>query len=247
MKKYIALFCFVIFFGCNSDKGWNCIQTSGTSIEQEIPLPPFEKILVWEQTKLFVEQGEMQKVVVKTGKNLLPNVHFSVNDGLLEIRNENTCNWIRDYGNVEIYVTVPNVSEIRSSTGYGVGSVGLLKFPSLRLISEDAAGDYHTDGDFNMNLDVENLEIVANGRSAFFLSGKASKANFGLYSGDCRVYSENLIVDELSFFHRSTGPMIVNPQLSLKGKIVSIGDVISKNRPPIVEVEELYRGRLVFE
>lgn len=247
MKKYIALFCFVIFFGCNSDKGWNCIQTSGTSIEQEIPLPPFEKILVWEQAKLFVEQGEMQRVVVKTGKNLLPNVHLSVKDGLLEIRNENTCNWIRDYGNVEIHVTVPNVSEIRSSTGYGVESVGLLKFPSLRLISEDAAGDYHTDGDFHMNLDVENLEIVANGRSAFFLSGKASKANFGLYSGDCRVYSKDLIVDELSFFHRSTGPMIVNPQLSLKGKIVSIGDVISKNRPPIVEVEELYRGRLVFE
>jgi len=41
--------------------------------------------------------------------------------------------------------------------------------------------------------------------------------------------------------------MVVNPQNSIRGKIVSFGDVISKNRPPVVEVEELYKGRLRFE
>ena len=71
--------------------------------------------------------------------------------------------------------------------------------------------------------------------------------SFGLYAGDCRIYSEDLIIQNLSVFHRSSGPMVVNPQQSIKGKIVSLGDVISKNKPPIVEVEELYRGRLIFE
>ncbi|HBL79751.1 MAG TPA: DUF2807 domain-containing protein, partial [Aequorivita sp.] len=34
---------------------------------------------------------------------------------------------------------------------------------------------------------------------------------------------------------------------AIRGKIVSLGNVISKNRPAIVEVEELYRGKLIFE
>lgn len=247
MKKIGLFFALLMFLGCNSEKGWNCVQTSGSRVEQEIPVPDFDKILVWEHTKLFVQEGTEQKVIIKTGRNLLSNVHVSVEDSRLEIRNENTCNWIRDYENVEVYVISPNISEIRSSTGYGVESVGVLRFSSLSLISEDSAGDYHTDGDFNLQLDVDEINIVANGRSAFTLSGSARKANFGLYSGDGRVYAENLVVEDLQFYHRSTGPIIVNPQESLRGQIVSLGDVISKNRPPIVEVEELYRGRLIFE
>jgi hypothetical protein len=41
--------------------------------------------------------------------------------------------------------------------------------------------------------------------------------------------------------------MIINPVQELKGKISGTGHVISVNRPPIVEVEEQYKGRLIFE
>ena len=128
-------------------------------------------------------------------------------------------------------------------------SLGVLRFPSLNLASEDQHNEdqYHIDGDFKLNLEVESLNIVANGLSKFYLSGSATNASFGLYAGDCRIFSEDLIVQKLTVYHRSTGPMVVNPQQSIKGKIVSLGNVISKNRPPIVEVEELYRGKLIFE
>ena len=41
--------------------------------------------------------------------------------------------------------------------------------------------------------------------------------------------------------------MIINPIESLRGSIRGTGDVISVNRPPIVEVEEYYTGQLLFE
>jgi len=41
--------------------------------------------------------------------------------------------------------------------------------------------------------------------------------------------------------------MIVNPQNSITGVIRATGDVISLNRPPIVDVDELFTGRLIFE
>lgn len=249
MKKIVCVFLVLIFVGCSSDSGWDCIQTAGTVVRKEVAVPSFTKILVWERTKLFIQQGDVQKIVVETGENLMNDIKFSVIDGRLEIHNNNGCNLLRDYGITKVYITSPNITEIRSSSGYPVESIGVLRYPNVSLASEDQQNEdqYHIDGDFKLNLDVENLTIVANGLSKFYLSGNATQANFGLYAGDCRIYAKNLVVNNLYVFHRSTGPMEVNPQESIRGKIVGLGNVISINRPPIVEVEELYRGKLIFE
>lgn len=249
MKTISKIFLVLFFAGCSSDSGWDCIQTAGTVVRKEVALPSFTKILVWERTKLFIQQGDEQKVIVETGENLMSDVKFSVTDGRLEIHNNNGCNMLRDYGITKVYITAPNITEIRSSTGYTIESMGVLRYPSLSLASEDQQNEdqYHIDGDFKLDLDVQNLTIVANGLSKFYLNGSAAKATFGLYAGDCRIYAKNLVVSDLYVFHRSTGPMEVNPQESIRGKIVGLGNVVSINRPPIVEVEELYRGKLIFE
>ena len=249
MKKIIAIVIVFLSLGCDSDSGWDCIKTSGKIIQKEIPVTAFEKITVWDKTKLFIQEGEQHEVIVETGENMLSKVVVSVTDGRLEIHNKNRCNLMRDYGITKVYVTAPNITEIRSSTGMGIESVGTLSYPKLSLLSDDYGvnGSIHTSGDFTMQLDVEELHVVANGRSKFYLSGQAKLASIGLYAGDCRVYAEDLTIQNLNLFHRSTGPMVVNPQESISGEIVGWGDVIAKNRPPIVEVEELYEGRLIFE
>ncbi len=238
-----------LFAGCNSENGWDCTQKAGTIVETEFTVQPFTKILVWERIKLFVKQGEEQKVVVETGENLMSDITVTVTDGKLEIHNNNSCNLVRDYGLTKVYITSPNITEIRSSTGLPVESIGTLQYPSLTLLSEDQMNEdeYHTDGDFRLDLDVESLNVVANGLSNFYLNGSAGSASFGLYASDCRIFAENLIVQNLYIFQRSTADMIVNPQQAIRGKIVSLGNVISKTRPLIVEVEELYRGKLIFE
>lgn len=249
MKNLVYILIGFLFLGCSSDSSWDCIQKAGDIVETEVSVQPFTKILVWERTKLFIKQGDVQKVVIETGENLMSDIKVSVTNGLLEIHNYNACNLIRDYGLTKVYVTTPNITEIRSSTGLTVESIGVLSFPRLNLVAEDfdIEDQYHVDGEFIMNLDLENLTVVANGISKFYLKGSVTNAVMGLYAGDCRIYSEDLIVQDLTVYHRSTGPMVVNPQQSIKGKIMSLGNVVSKTRPPIVEVEELYRGRLIFK
>ena len=236
-------------FGCDSDKGLNCFQASGTIIQEEFTVDSFSKITVWERTQLIIKQGDTQKVVVETGENLLNDIEVQVKDGVLNLRNTNGCNLVRDYGITKVYVTTPNIERIRNSSGLAVIGIGKLSFPTLTLISEDRESEdaFHIDGDFKLDIQVENLQIVSNGLSNFFLTGTAARANIGLYAGDSRVEAANLIIGDLMIFHRGTQDMIVNPQNSIRGKIVSLGNVIAKNRPPIVEVEELYRGRLIFE
>ncbi len=249
MNKIIYIALIFLFAGCSSEKSWDCIQTSGTIIQQEVAVASFTKILVWDRIKVFIAQGEEQKVIVETGENLIDDISVTVVNGKLEIKNNNSCNFVRDYDDTKVYLTAPDITEIRSSTGYTIESIGKLKYPVLSLYSEDHEQEdlYNIDGDFKLDLEVENLSVVANGLSKFYLSGTATRANFGLFAGDCRVYSENLIVEDLTFYHRSTGPMVVNPQQTLRGQIVSLGDVIAKNRPAVVEVEQLYRGQLIFD
>ena len=57
----------------------------------------------------------------------------------------------------------------------------------------------------------------------------------------------DLIAQTVDIQHRGTNKIIVNPQQLLKGEIRSTGDVISVNRPPVVDVETFYSGRLIFE
>lgn len=249
MKRIVCVLIVLLFASCDSNKGWDCIRTAGSIVQQEVSTLDFDKIVVWGGVKLFVEQGAEQKVVIETGSNLMADISITVTDGRLSIHNNNTCNLVRDYGITKVFVTAPNLTEIRSSTGMGIESIGLLSFPSLSLLSEDhsSEGQTHVDGDFTLDLEVENLKIVANGVSKFYLKGSANNVSFGLYSGDCRIYSEDLVVQNLNVYHRSSGPMVVRPMKSIKGEIVGVGNIISKNRPAIVEVDERYRGRLIFE
>lgn len=239
----------ILFFGCDSEKGWDCTKTAGAIIQQEVSVSDFEKIIVWDGVQLFIEESTEQKIIVESGANLINDIQLTVTEGQLEIKRDFNCDILRDYGLTKVYVTSPNITEIRNSSERTVESIGTLSYPSLSLLSEDYGqeGSYYNIGDFNLNLDVETLRVTANGYSHFYLSGKADNVSFGLYAGDCRIYPEDLIIQNLNLYHRSTGPMVVNPQESIRGQIVSLGDVISKNRPPIIEVEELYRGRLIFD
>ena len=40
--------------------------------------------------------------------------------------------------------------------------------------------------------------------------------------------------------------MLVNPQESIRGSIRSVGNVISFNRPAEIDVQEDYKGKLIF-
>ncbi len=249
MKKIILFISIVFVFGCDSENGLNCFQAAGNIVQNEVTVAPFSKILVWERTQLFIEEGPVQKVVIETGSNLMNDIDLQVVEGRLNIYNNNGCNLVRDYGLTKVYVTSPNITEIRNSSGLAVESIGTLRYSNLILLSEDQENEdeYHTDGDFNLDLDVNNLSIIANGLSKFFLRGKAQAADIGLFASDCGVEAADLEIQFLQVFHRSTAPIVVRPMQSIKGTILSIGDIIAKNHPPIVEVEQLYRGRLIFE
>ncbi|MEN8186535.1 MAG: head GIN domain-containing protein [Bacteroidota bacterium] len=226
----------------------NCFQATGTTIKKEVNTAPFSKILVNEEIILILKQGDKQSIVIETGENLLNNIEVDVVDEQLILNNINSCNFVREYELTKIYVTTPNLTELRCSTNRYIQSDGVLTFPDLTILSEDWKNDdFLNTGDITLNLDSEKVTVVANGISIFKIQGRSKKLNIVFAANDCRFEGENFKVDEIQVSHKSSNDIIVYPIGSLKGNIYSVGDVIAKKHPEIVEVKEHYKGKLIFD
>tara|TARA_R100001369_G_scaffold954_4_gene3141 strand:+ start:13181 stop:13930 length:750 start_codon:yes stop_codon:yes gene_type:complete len=249
MKKLLWILSIILVASCNSEDAPGCFKKAGEIMQDEVAVDPFNEIIVYERVKLYIQQGPVQKVVIETGKNLRQDVSVEVIDNRLSIRNENSCNLVREYELTKVYVTIPDLAWLQNSSGSSIESIGILKLNALHLLSVNQENDLsiHTDGDFILDLDVENLKITNDNVSNYFLTGKAENFNVFFAAGDGRLDAPGLIVKNYQIFHRGTNKMIVFPVESIKGELRSSGNVIAKNKPAVVNVEAYYTGRLIFE
>ncbi|WP_396602144.1 head GIN domain-containing protein [Algibacter sp. R77976] len=248
MKKLIYILTVLLGFACDSEDAGNCFQKTGSLIEQEVTLSSFDKILVNRDVALIIKEGATQSVIVETGENLMNDVIAEVVDGVLVLTDNNTCNYVRDYGVTKVYVTAPSITEIRSSTQYDISSDGILTYPSLTILSEDFGmpGSFNV-GDFRLQIDNNTFNVVFNNLSVCYVSGETDNLSVTFAAGTSRFEGRDLIAQKVTISNRGSNDMIVNPQQEITGKISGIGDVILVNTPPIIDIEEVYRGRLIFE
>ena len=234
--------------GCSGENGPDCLQTSGATIREEIIVPEFSRITVFEQIELILLPGTEQKVEVETGENLRNEVSATVEGDRLVLRNENGCNLLRSYGKTKFYVTVPGLQEVRSSTGFPIRSEGTLEVDDLRLISESFTNPETetTDGSFELNVKANRVRIVANGIAYFMLEGTTDILGVTIASGDSRVDARDLEAGEVIINHRGSNDILIKPVQALRGVIRGTGNVISYNRPPVAEVEVLFKGELIY-
>ncbi|MBX2829374.1 MAG: DUF2807 domain-containing protein [Flavobacteriaceae bacterium] len=249
MKKITFLLITILFSACNSEDALDCFQTKGDMIITEFSVPAFSKIRIEDDVSLVIRQGDTHEVLIETGENLLNDVTVNVEGETLVVKDNNRCNFVRDFGITKAIVTTPVLTEIRNSSEFNVVSEGVLHFPVLELISNTSGGvaDSRKSGDFTLTIDCDHFLVDANGFSGFYIDGFANLANLTFQDEVPRFEGPNLIINDLRVFHRSGNKMIVNPQERIRGEIRGTGDIISLNRPPIIDVEEIYTGRLIFQ
>ncbi|MBU2929177.1 head GIN domain-containing protein [Winogradskyella psychrotolerans] len=247
MRKLVYIFT-VLLFACSSKDANDCFQTSGSIIQEGVPVTSFDRILVHRDIELIIKEAPNYKVLIETGENLMNDVKVEVLDDQLVLIDRNSCNYTRDYGITKIFVETPTLTEIRTSTQYDISSDGVLNFDILNLLSEDySEASEFTVGDFRLSINSEALNIESNNLSFYYINGTVDNLYVGFYAGAGRFEGDNLIAQHVHVFHRGSNDMVVNPQQTLTGKLYGTGDLISINEPPTVDVERFYTGELHFD
>ncbi len=238
-----------IIYSCDSESATDCLQTDGDPITRSIELPFFDKVRTENDMRLEITQGEQQQIIIETRENLWNDLVFKVENETFVMQNKNECNIFRGFGQTLVRITVPNLTFIKNSATFEIRSNGTLNFPEVLLESITTLGleSINKTGDFFLDLNTEQLNVVANGMSDFHITGTAQLCQIRFSDEFPKFYGENLIAQEVVVNHTGAAPMIVNPQESITGTIRGTGDVISRNMPPIIDVEELFSGRLIFE
>lgn len=257
MKKIIFVLALLVLFICvasslmlvSCEKPSDCIGTTGNIVSRTYEVTnSFNKIYVYKGVGLVVKEGTAYKVEVITGDNLLDNISVEFRgDNELHLNDNSSCNWTRAYGQIKFYVTTPHLEslDIISTTEQEIDSDGILTHNILRMISMDLGPGAGTN-DFHFQVNNFQTVVENNNVSRFYLSGQTNEAVLNLYDGNGRIEAHDLIAQTIKVFHRGSNDMVVFPVQSITGKMVSTGNVVLKNVPPLVAVEELYQGRVVY-
>ena len=224
----------------------DCFKGKGNRVSQTFPIENFTKIKVYDGVGLVIKEGANYEVRIETSDNIIDVLDVRLNGDMLIVKDNSTCNVARDYGQTVVYVTSPNLEEIHSKTDQDIKSDGILNYPLLRLFSMDLSDGAGT-GDFYINLESTGQFVIeSNNVSNFYLNGYTNQLLLSFYFGNGRFYGENLEAEEIILFQRGSNDMIVKPLQSISGTIYATGNVILKNVPPIIEVEEVFTGRLIY-
>lgn len=255
MKNYIKIVSVLLLFvvtSCGISE--DCFKGNGNRVSQNFPLEGFTKVKVYSGVGLVIKEGPNYDVRIETSDNIIDDIDVKVVDDMLIVKDKSTCNIARDYGRTTLYLTIPDGSikplitelELHSKTEQKIQSEGSLRSPIIRLFSLGDDGDEAGTGDFYVLVNNGQLVIESNNISNFYINGNCDEMLLNFYFGNGRFNGENLIVEKINIFHRGTNDMIVKPIQSINGSIHATGNVVLENVPPVVNVEEVYTGRVIY-
>jgi len=247
IKNIIYIFALFILSGCDSESGSDCFKTSGTIITKEVSLEEFSKVIFHEGIELEIKQGAKNSMQISYGENIIDNITTNIIGDKLSITNTASCNLARDFEPATVILTAIEINEIRNASQFVVFSNEVLRFDSLTLISENHLIDYVNVGNFDLHIENQNLNIITNNVSNFYIKGKTDNLDIVFAAGTGKFEGEQLIAQNIHLFHRGINNIVINPIQQLTGEIRGTGDAIAVNRPPTVDVTEFYTGQLIFK
>lgn len=242
-KIIVICTCFgFIFSACNRPDAPDCLKSAGeiAQVSREIG-GSIEHLDVNDlvHVKVFHSDGN-DRIVVRGPKNLLPDLITDFDAGILFIRNENKCNWVRKFSHrLEVDVYVGALKRI-SYAGQG----DILIADSLRgskFTFENKLGS----GDVLIRVDVDTLEVLVHtGYSPTRVIGRSSLA-FLFNQGIGRFDAHELLAPVVSCNNSSINTMEVYAEDYLHVFIGMSGDVWAHGDPEVVEVVREGSGELI--
>ena len=127
----IILFLLMIVFHACEKK--NCLSSAGETVSEERDLPVFKYVETYDNLKIYLQNDTAHKVHIVTGEKLIPYIETYVQNDTLIIKDNNTCNFLKNYPEKEIYISVDTLKSMDVYGPSDVFSVDTFKVHSCKI------------------------------------------------------------------------------------------------------------------
>jgi len=122
----ILIFSILSMFSCSKSQRDDCLTSLGETVSKQVGVLPFQRVYVEDRLQLFLVQDSSRHGLLELEgpKNLIAQVTSEVVDGRIELRNTNTCNFVRSfdyeliatlYVDEIVELTVESIAEVTST------------------------------------------------------------------------------------------------------------------------------------
>jgi hypothetical protein len=242
----VILLCLILCFASCQKELSDCFKGRGRPVKDERSLLPFTKILAYDKIDLVLIKDSLQPehAVIESYKNLVPSIILTVNQDELTIRDNNTCNFVRDLDNrtnVKVYLHDLRHLEVHDDVSVKTG--GRMHLDKL-LIMDKSLND--------MELELSALHpgiIETHQESAGNIKLKGYAAIFISVVDDVGSMDASGLQGDYTFvFNNGPRDCYVQPYKVLGGQINYSGNVYY-NRMPIQPISFQIKGsgRLIMQ
>ena len=242
-KLYILLL-IILMVSCK--KSLFTCEFSSSKITKQIALQDFDTIEVNPLIQLKIYDDTINKMTVKVSEDVLKNIDYKVVNRKLVLTNHTDC--LIENKDAIAYITL-NVDDINcliANTDKKITSGNIWQFNQLSLICENNQTGTNNIADFDLDVHVNRLNVLANGTSIFNISGTCKHLFVGFYGVDPIFNGQNLISQKIRIYQRSDADMHLFPVQEITGDLFGYGDVYLYNRPSVINIVEHYAGHIYF-
>lgn len=233
----------LLFSGCAKEQMGDCFKGRGPEVEEQRLVAPFTALVLNDKVDVTIAQDTTVTspvVVVKAGRNVVPNIGTEVRDGALHITDRMRCNWVRDLSQrPQVHITVARLERIKNQ---GVGDVtGITTIHGDRF--EVKQWDGH--GTVTLQLDVRNCHVeLHTGVGETILTGRTDSAYF--YSATTgRIDARALQAAHVHLHSAGVCDMYCHAAHSLDVELRALGDVYYAGTPAALSTTITGSGHLI--
>ncbi|QCW99597.1 DUF2807 domain-containing protein [Aggregatimonas sangjinii] len=197
--------------------------------ENRNPDQEFTKISAQEGIMVYVTQAKDYAIKVEADENIIDLIGTDIKDGRLKIHA------IENIGRAtkKVYVSLPNITSLKSSSGAHLNSENKIK--TNELIVDGSSG-----ANINLSIDTDEVEIDASSGANLKLEGRADETNIDASSGG-NINAKNLETEYCDADASSGGNLSIHVNKNLKADASSGGN-ISYMGDPTVEKNKSVSG-----
>ena len=237
----ILLIATLALTSCKKNGVSNCFVSTGEITMDNRSINSFNSILLKDNVNLILKKADSNAIIVEAGKNLISGVKTDVGEnGVLEIRNDNSCNWIRSYSSpINVYLNYKVIDSIDYNSIGDITTENTLIADSLWIMAHEGAGK------INMDVDVSTLYCSLHyGTLDIILRGKAGvsyiySASFGL------INTLDMESDYMYINNRSSNDIYVTAKTHIGATIDNIGNIYYTGNPITVSFNKNGTGELI--